>query len=896
MPSRSGRRRQLARLRAEFFNRPLALDARVLGDIQRAISLEDASGAYSLISASMGAGEEIPSQTKIVNGVAIIPVTGVLRDEVDWMVRYFGCSCYEILERDISAALDNQSVSAVVLWMNTPGGAAIGAKRTADGIFARRGAKPIVAYCQTICGSAGYYLAAACDRIEATADAMIGSIGTIYTHMEVAKLAKDFGYGVTVFTNEQSPKKGHGNQWEPLTADSKKTLQEFVDSYGTKFVSDVARYRNVSSQTVVEKYGQGDAFVGTEAVKRGMAETVVANFAETLNKLATHEVKQQVRVTTTESETTEDPETTPPPESRTAGSSIFPREVRNVNRLKAQLYAMGLIGDLNASDETCRGILAAWFAAKGTAVPADDAETLKALQGITSPAASWNHLQQVHDREQAEARAESRKQQAASLDDLRAAAKLVNTAAGKDVISADMVFDAFTAGLDVRAATAQWNESLTEKAPEKPLNTTRVTMEGEGHQRWANDVVDAMLYRATSQSGRHHRSGQESRGGVRAPQLSNGAANFVNMPLWAVAAECLRLQGRTVDQYGDRELICRDAMEVAANSSRHTFFSAHEGRQFVQASGVPYARPGDFPNILSSLANKFLDSIELDEWTYPEFTAVWPTGFGDFKPATMVNHGTPDELDEILDSGDFNNLQKAEEVLSYIFCRRFGNKWGWTPILLANDDLGAFAEGMIGLDEAWETTQHRLCLSLIMSNPTLLDGSALFASRTQGNNDRTSGGAPSDSEWASMEGLYADIKGVGSTTRRVRGSLNTILVPTGTQHQEARRTFMPLNAGGLDPKAAATTANVGIYRGLISIVPEAELRDDTVATRFYGMRSPTQLRTATVVRGYFNGFGQAGRRERWYDPATKTTWISIEGRIGVAIKNWRYIIRNKGAA
>ena len=148
MPSRSGRRRQLARLRTEFFNHPLALDARVLGDIQRAISLEDASGAYSLISASMGAGEEIPSQMKIVNGVAIIPVTGVLRDEVDWMVRYFGCSCYEILERDIAAALDNQSVSAVVLWMNTPGGAAIGAKRAADGIFARRGAKPIVAYCR----------------------------------------------------------------------------------------------------------------------------------------------------------------------------------------------------------------------------------------------------------------------------------------------------------------------------------------------------------------------------------------------------------------------------------------------------------------------------------------------------------------------------------------------------------------------------------------------------------------------------------------------------------------------------------------------------------------------------------------------------------------------------
>jgi hypothetical protein len=61
------------------------------------------------------------------------------------------------------------------------------------------------------------------------------------------------------------------------------------------------------------------------------------------------------------------------------------------------------------------------------------------------------------------------------------------------------------------------------------------------------------------------------------------------------------------------------------------------------------------------------------------------------------------------------------------------------------------------------------------------------------------------------------------------------------------------------------------------------------------MRNPTRLNTATIVRGYFNGFGEAGRRERWYDPETKCTWTSIEGRIAVAVKNWRFIIRNAGA-
>ena len=107
--------------------------------------------------------------------------------------------------------------------------------------------------------------------------------------------------------------------------------------------------------------------------------------------------------------------------------------------------------------------------------------------------------------------------------------------------------------------------------------------------------------------------------------------------------------------------------------------------------------------------------------------------------------------------------------------------------------------------------------------------------------------------------------------------------------QDARRTFCPLNA--LEQKQAATTANIGIYRGDVAVITESELRIAS-ATTWFGLRSPTRLNTATVVRAYFNGFGTAGRRERWYDPTNKTTWVSLEGRIAVAVKNWRYAIRN----
>lgn len=58
-------------------------------------------------------------------------------------------------------------------------------------------------------------------------------------------------------------------------------------------------------------------------------------------------------------------------------------------------------------------------------------------------------------------------------------------------------------------------------------------------------------------------------------------------------------------------------------------------------------------------------------------------------------------------------------MLSYTFLRRFGNKWGWTPVMVANDDMAALSEGMIGMMEAWQVTQNRLLVGLITSNPTL---------------------------------------------------------------------------------------------------------------------------------------------------------------------------------
>ena len=869
--SKQAERRRIAKLRAEFNAAPWAIDARSLGMLGHAFE----SGDLDAIKATLSLGNTPESITKIVNGVAVIPVTGVLQDECNYMVRWGYASSYQLIERDFNQAMDNNNVKGVLFYFNSPGGSAIGCKRVADLVFESRGIKPVRSFVQGVCCSAAFYIAAATDRIEATADSLVGSVGTILPHMEYSGMLKEFGIGAEVFTNTDSPKKGHGNMYEPLSDEAKKTLQQFVNSYGRPFIEDVARYRAIDAAEVVKNFGQGDALRADVAIGRQMVDAVVDNFDESLESIS-------AGGTTVPVETDEEP-------VADATSNLSRRSVMN-ERIKAQLFALGLIDSLDASDAICTAARNSFFAGRGVSVPSDEAQILATLQAPSAKADSVkaetknegdggkpaDNVKAAHEAEQGEAR----------LQNLHAAAELYNDAAGYEAVTLAMITEASEKKLNQREASKSWAKTLAEKEP--PAPSLRVKVTGEGADRYASDVVDALVARCTHSD----------------KDLPDGAVAHIRKPLSHIAAECLAYSGRDdIDPYDNKELIAEEAMSMGPANKHDVRFSANENRQYVRAAATPSTRPGDFPNIMSGLQNKLLDTIELDEdYSFPEISAVLPGGLNDFKPALMINKGIVEEMDEVQDAEKFEQLGLQEEVLSYLFMRRFGNKFGWTPVMIANDDLNAFAEGMLGFLDAWNVTQNRLVLDLITSNPTLLDGSALFANRTDtgtgtnpatNDNDIDSGGAvPSDTQWALMEAAYADIGGIG-TGRRVRGTLNTWFGPTGIPHQEARRTFMPLAQGGLEPKSADTTSNVGIYRGLVKLVPESELRTNSLLL-WYGLRSPTRLNTATIVRAYFNGFGTAGRRERWYDPETKVLWMSLEGRVASAIKNWRYVIRNKG--
>lgn len=869
MPSKQSERRNIAKLRSALMTgKPMAIYPPALGGILAALEsgLDDAVSMLEV---------KPRDEMQAIGGVAVIPVLGVLQDAPDiWTERGFG-TAYQDIERQFAAAMADESIKSVALYIDSPGGSAIGAKRLADAIHAARGSKPIVAYTPGMMASAGYYIGAAADRIEAAADAMVGSIGTISEHQDISKALDEFGIKVTVLTNDRSPNKGLGNPYEPLTAEAKAKLLSFVDSYGESFIADVARYRNTTPANVAATFGGGDVFRGDAAVGRGMVDRVVTGFRETLRGVQ------------------------PAATSGVFASSFFGKGVSmEISKIvRAQLFASKLIESPDTDDATCKAVLHAWF--RGS-VPVDEAGIVKGLQASAAPAPDADPTELPEDDtadtggedgddgaakadKPAPAAKKNREQLEARAADLKASADLFRGVHGPDAVSEQQLVQAISTNMSPAAAVKAWTEALGAN-DSVPVRSPRVTVKGDGRSRFAEDAASALALRA----------------GAKIKNPSEAVTALASYPLFAIAGRCLEMSGERVDPYGDREETALRAMEAGANRGRTVSYGANESARYIKAGGAPAARPGDFPHILSNLANKFIDNVELDEeYSYPAISAVLPTGLDNFKATPLINKGTVDELDEVGDGAPANELGISEELLSYLFMQRYRNKFGWTPVLVANDDMNAFAESMLGFATAWQRTQNRRVLSVLTSNATLLDGTALFADRANAsaggatnNNDRTSGGTPSDAEWEAMSILYADIAGVGSTAR-VRGTLNTALVPTGTVQFNALRMFAAFGQLG-ETKVPITTATTGIFRGSVNVVADSELRANS-AVIWYGMRSPTVLNTATIVRAYFNGYGEQGRRETWYDPERQTTWIALEGRVAVAAKNWRYAIRNAGA-
>ena len=190
--------------------------------------------------------------------VAVLPVTGLIADS-------------EATIEQLRKFAKDDSVKAIVVRINSPGGGVGPSQEIYEEIGKLKGKKPVVASMGAVAASGGYYIACASRKIYANPGTITGSIGVIMQFVNVKELIEKIGIkGVVVKSGEL---KDTGSPVRDMSPEERQYLQAVIDNVHAQFVQAVADGRKLDLEAV-RKIADGRIFSGEQAKALGLVDAL----------------------------------------------------------------------------------------------------------------------------------------------------------------------------------------------------------------------------------------------------------------------------------------------------------------------------------------------------------------------------------------------------------------------------------------------------------------------------------------------------------------------------------------------------------------------------------------------------------------------------------------------
>ncbi len=173
--------------------------------------------------------------------------------------------------KQIKEYANDKSIKAIIIRIDSPGGAVAPSQEIHDAIIAARQKKKVVASMATLGASGGYYIAVAADKIICNPGTLTGSIGVIMNLMNVQELMGKIGVQPMVVKSGEF--KDTGSAFRPMTDREKKVVQDMIDDVYGQFVAAVAKGRNMP-EAKVRELADGRVYTGNQAKNNGMVDAL----------------------------------------------------------------------------------------------------------------------------------------------------------------------------------------------------------------------------------------------------------------------------------------------------------------------------------------------------------------------------------------------------------------------------------------------------------------------------------------------------------------------------------------------------------------------------------------------------------------------------------------------
>jgi signal peptide peptidase SppA len=200
--------------------------------------------------------------------IAVVPVRGAIMEHASDFGPCEGGTSADQVSAALRQANADESVSGILLDINSPGGSVYGIAELAAEV--RASAKPVTAIARSLAASAAYWLGTAASEFFVTPGGEVGSIGVWMAHEDMSKALEEKGVNVTLISAGKYKVEGH--PFGPLDPDARAFLQSRTDDYYGAFTRDVAKGRGVSVDAVRGGMGQGRVLGADQAIAEKMVD------------------------------------------------------------------------------------------------------------------------------------------------------------------------------------------------------------------------------------------------------------------------------------------------------------------------------------------------------------------------------------------------------------------------------------------------------------------------------------------------------------------------------------------------------------------------------------------------------------------------------------------------
>lgn len=199
-----------------------------------------------------------------VDNIAIVKIKGALSNDA-WRDDRKPESIAKILR----SAIEDDTISAIVLDIESPGGEVKGTQELIDAIKTSK--KKIVTFARQM-ESGALWVGLETDYIYAQSDfeAVIGSVGAYLVHRSDKEMDKIAGQKFTIIQSKGSPAKTWGNMYEDLSEEAKQHFQDHVDMVYEKFVSSIKKARPKISNDALD----GRSFTAEKALALNIVDKI----------------------------------------------------------------------------------------------------------------------------------------------------------------------------------------------------------------------------------------------------------------------------------------------------------------------------------------------------------------------------------------------------------------------------------------------------------------------------------------------------------------------------------------------------------------------------------------------------------------------------------------------